>query len=117
MQYQLEALEIPEDGYNRDTQIKLWTEWWVDNLNKYDLHYIEQGFVHGQENRDRFKAAGIEQSGDDYINEKMMIANRIEIHSDTQFFQFGIQGTLDTRDAREAAEYALTLLKVREWTS
>ena len=116
MQYQLEEKVIPEDEYNRDTQIKLWTEWWVDNLNKYDLHFIEQGFVHGQENRDRFKAAGIEQS-DDYINEKMMIANRMEIHSDTQTFLFGIVGALDHRDAKEAAEYALTLLKVREWTS
>ena len=47
MKYQLEEKVIPEDGYNRDTQIKLWTEWWVDNLNKYDLHYIEHGFVHG----------------------------------------------------------------------
>ena len=117
MQYQLEAIEIPEDEYNRETQVKLWTEWWVDNLNKYDLHYIEQGFVHGQENRDRFKAAGIEQSGDDYINEKMMIANRIEIHSDTQHFLFGIVEPLDHKDAKKASEYALTLLKVREWTS
>ena len=40
MQYQLkEKDEIPEDDYNRETQIKLWTEWWVNNLNKYDLHY------------------------------------------------------------------------------
>ena len=116
MKYQLEEKVIPEDEYNRDTQIKLWTEWWVDNLNKYDLHYIEQGFVHGQENRDRFKAAGIEQS-DDYINEKMMIANRMEIHSDTQHFLFGIVGALNDKDAKKAAEYALTLLKVREWTS
>ena len=117
MKHQLEEKVIPEDEYNRETQIKLWTEWWVDNLNKYDLHYIEQGFVHGQENRDRFKAAGIEQSGDDYINEKMMIANRIEIHSDTQHFLFGIVEPLDHKDAKKAAEYALTLLKVREWTS
>ena len=116
MQYQLEEKVIPEDEYNRDTQIKLWTEWWVNNLNKYDLHFIEQGFDHGQETRERFKAAGIEQS-DDYTNEKMMIANRIELHADTQQFLFGIVGALDHRDAKEAAEYALTLLKVREWTS
>ena len=116
MKYQLEEKVIPGDEYNRETQIKLWTEWWVDNLNKYDLHFIEQGFVHGQENRDRFKAAGIEQS-DDYINEKMMIANRIELHSDTQHFLFGIVGALNHRDGKEAAEYALTLLKDKDWTS
>ena len=116
MQYQLEEKVIPEDEYNRETQIKLWTEWWVNNLNKYDLHFIEKGFVQGQKTRDRFKEAGMDDL-DEYINEKMMIANRIELHSDTQHFLFGIVGALDHRDAKEAAEYALTLLKVREWTS
>ena len=116
MQYQLEENVIPDDEYNRDTQIKLWTEYWVENLNKYDLHFLERAFVHGQKTRDRFKAAGIEDF-DPYTNEKMMIANRISLHSDTQHFLFGIVGAVDYKEAKKAAEYALTLLKVREWTS
>ena len=98
MQYQLEENVIPDDEYNRDAQIKLWTEYWVENLNKYDLHFLERAFVHGQKTRDRFKAAGIEDF-DDYINEKMMIANRIAIHSDTQHFLFGIVGAVDYKEA------------------
>ena len=116
MQYQLEENVIPDDEYNRDTQIKLWTEYWVENLNEYDLHFLERAFVHGQITRDRFKAAGIKQA-DDYTNEKMIIATRIEIHSDTQHFLFGIVGAVDYREAQKAAEYALTLLKDKDWTS
>ena len=114
MKYQLAENVIPDDEYNRDTQIKLWTEYWVENLNEYDLHYIEQAFVHGQENRDRFQAAGIEQS-DDYINEKMMIANRIELHSDTQHFLFGIVGALDHRYRQASSEHDLTMLQETAW--
>ena len=116
MKYQLAEKVIPDDEYNRDTQIKLWTEYWVENLNEYDLHFLEKAFVQGQKTRDRFKAAGIEDF-DPYTNEKMMIANRISLHSDTQHFLFGIVGWLDHRDAKEAAEYALTLLKDKDWTS
>tara|TARA_R100000482_G_C5095567_1_gene133028 strand:- start:361 stop:750 length:390 start_codon:yes stop_codon:yes gene_type:complete len=112
MQYQLEEKinQIPEDEYNRETQVKLWTEWWVENLNKYDLHYLEEVFVQGEKNRKTMPDLG-------YSAELVIIRSRIESHADVQEFEFAILGGLDRQDARKAAEYALTLLKVREWTS
>ena len=112
MQYRLKEKndEIPEDDYNRETQVKLWTEWWVENLNKYDLHYLEEVFVQGEKNRKTMPDLG-------YSAELVIIRSRIESHADVQEFEFAILGGLDRQDARKAAEYALTLLKVREWTS
>jgi hypothetical protein len=112
MQYRLKEKidEIPEDDYNRETQVKLWTEWWVNNLNKYDLHYLEEIFVSCEKARKTMPDLG-------YSGELSIIRSRLEKHGDHQEFEFAILGGLDRQDAKKAAEYALTLLKVREWTS
>ena len=109
MKHQLKKLEIPEDEYDRQVQVQKWIDWWVDHLNKYDLHYIEAAFVQGEKNRQVMPDFG-------YPEEVTTLSDRLQSHADHQEFEFGIEGGISSRESKEAAEYALTLFKIREWT-